>query len=543
MGKRQAPKKSRGAKPGGKRNNRSDGRGRKRGPLSPREQVRALLADEIGTLVKDAPAALCLLYPSPYSVGMSSLGYQTIYRAINNTPGRAAHRAFLPSDVEAWKASRTPLFAFESGRSVGDYGIVAMSVAYELELAGVIDSLELSGVPVFNEHRKEHHPIILAGGPLTFSNPLPLAPYADIILMGEADETVHEALDILFGVGSRREKLEAIAAAIPSAFVPSVHGDDMPPIGRCDDHLLPAYSQILTPHTELRRMFLIEPERGCHRGCAYCVMRRSTNGGMRVVKMDRLLSLVPEQAERVGLVGAATTDHPQIADIVEALADRGLEVGLSSLRADRLNDRLLKALKAAGQSVLTTASDGASQRLRDKIQRRAREDVLHKAAELARAHRMKRLKLYMMIGLPDENADDIQELIDFSIGISKRVPLSLGIAPFCAKRNTPLDGAPYAGIEVVEERLAQLRKGLKGRVDLRATSARWAWIEYVLAQGGQAEGRAVYDAVKAGGRFRDWKAAFDALPEDRPKRPLVRPGNRIDRRQMQRHKKALPVAN
>ncbi|MCB9637187.1 MAG: radical SAM protein, partial [Sandaracinus sp.] len=98
----------------------------------------------------------------------------------------------------------------------------------------------------------------------------------------------------------------------------------------------------------------------------------------------------------------------------------------------------------------------------------------------------------------------------------------------------------FAGIDVVEKRLARLRKGVKGKVDLRATSARWAWIEYVLAQGGQAEGRAVIDAVHAGGRFRDWKNAFDALPQDRPQRVLVRPGERIDRGQMQR--RALPLA-
>ncbi|MEM1415711.1 MAG: radical SAM protein, partial [Myxococcota bacterium] len=225
-----------------------------------------------------------------------------------------------------------------------------------------------------------------------------------------------------------------------------------------------------------------------------------------------------------------------IADIVGALADTGRQVGLSSLRADRLNDRLMSALRRGGQTVLTTASDGASQRLRDTVQRRAREDVLVKAAELARKHRFKRLKLYMMVGLPTETDADIDELIAFSLELSKVVPLSLGIAPFCAKRNTPLDGAPYAGIKTVEQRLKRLRKGVKGRVDLRATSARWAWVEYVLAQGGAAEGRAVLDAVHAGGRFRDWERAFQALPEDRPRRAIVRPSDRIDRSQTQRAK-------
>ena len=503
-----------------------------------RAQVRARLADEIGTIVREGAEQVCLLYPSPYHAGMSSLGFQTLYRGIHARAGRVAHRAFLPDDVEAWKKSREPLFTYEAGRPVSDYPVVGISVAYEIELAGMIQALELAGIPPLAEDRDAHHPLLVLGGPLTFSNPLPLAPFADVILMGEADETLHSTLDLCFSVGTgetenRARLLRQIADAIPSAFVPSLHGDEMPPIGRASDESLPAYSQILTPHTELRNMFLVEPERGCHRGCTYCVMRRSTNGGMRKFPIERVLELVPPEAQRVGLVGAATTDHPQIADLVEALADRGLEVGLSSLRADRLNDRLLAALVRAGHRSLTTASDGASQRLRDQIQRKNGGEVLVRAAELARAHGLKRMKVYMMVGLPGETDEDIDELVEFSTELSRRIPLALGVAPFCAKRNTPMDGEPFAGIKTVERRLERLRKGVKGRVDVRATSARWAWIEYVLAQGGRAEGRAVIDAVHAGGRFAHWKAAFEALPEDRPRRALVRPGERIDRALLQ----------
>jgi radical SAM superfamily enzyme YgiQ (UPF0313 family) len=304
-------------------------------------------------------------------------------------------------------------------------------------------------------------------------------------------------------------------------FVPDRHGDTMPGNAKASFEKLPAYATLRTPHTELADMFLLEAERGCSRGCSYCVMRRSTNGGMRIVPMEKILSLIPDDAKRVGLVGAAVSDHPKIADIVETLADSGREVGLSSLRPDRLNDRFVAALKRAGYRTLTTASDGASDRLRDMVQRKARENHLLKAAELARTHKMKRLKLYMMVGLPDENDADIDELIRFSTELSKIVPLSLGIAPFVSKRNTPLDGMPFAGIDVVEHRLARLRSGVKGKVDLRATSAKWAWIEWVLAQGGRAEGKAVLEAVKLGGAYAHWKQAFGALPVERVKRTLA----------------------
>jgi len=491
-------------------------------------EIVARMRDEIGAVDKEAPETVALVYPSPYRVAMSSLGYQTIYRSINATEGRAAHRAFLPDDLEAWRQSRTPLVTYEKLRPVSDYPVIAFSVAYEAEVAGLIQSLELAGVPPLAEERTDQHPFILAGGPLTFSNPLPLAPFVDAVVMGEADQSVHAVLDIFFGSDSKASAMRALSD-YPHVFVPSAHGDILPPIDKTDSTALPAFSQIITPQTELRNMFLIEPERGCHRGCTYCVMRRSTNDGMRIVKKERILSLIPDEAKRVGLVGAATTDHPQITDVVNVLVDSGREVGLSSLRADRLNDDLVAALRRGGQRILTTASDGASQRMRDIIQRKTSEEQLRQAAKLARRHGMKRLKLYIMVGLPDETDDDIDELIEFSTELSSLIPLSLGVAPFVAKRNTPLDGAPFAGMPLVEARLRRLRRGVRGRVDVRATSARWAWVEYVLAQGGRAEGLAVLEAVHAGGGFSDWKRAFNALPEDRPRRLLVRPGDRLGR--------------
>jgi radical SAM superfamily enzyme YgiQ (UPF0313 family) len=489
------------------------------------EEARARVRDEIGTTFSEGPERVALVYPSPYRAGMSSLGFLQIHRLIRES-GRVAERSFLPDSPEAYRRSRTPLFTYESERPVGDFPVVALSVAFELELAGVVEVLELAGIPPLAADRNQHHPLVVMGGPLTFSNPLPLAPYADVVLMGECDQTIHTCLDHAFAnfvrgrAGTKELALRGIADALPSAFVPSLHGDEMPAIAQANVEELPAFAAIRTPHTELRNMFLLEAERGCSRGCTYCVMRRSTNGGMRIVPMEKILGLVPEDAKRVGLVGAAVSDHPKIADIVEALADRGCEVGLSSLRPDRLNDRFVGALKRAGYRTLTTASDGASQRLRDQVQRKAQEKHLHRAAELTRAHGLERLKLYMMVGLPNEEDLDVDELVVFASELSRIAPLSLGIAPFVSKRNTPMDGLPFAGIKVVERRLERLRQGLQGRVDVRATSARWAWVEHALAQGGRAEGLAVLDAVHAGGSFGAWKKALEALPDKRPRRAL-----------------------
>ena len=257
-------------------------------------------------------------------------------------------------------------------------------------------------------------------------------------------------------------------------------------------------------------MFLVETERGCSRGCTYCVMRRSTNGGMRIVPADVVLDVIPPDVARVGLVGAAVSDHPEIVSIVNALADRGCEVGLSSLRPDRLatHEDFVAALARVGYRTLTTAMDGTSERMRGALERRARPKHLLRCAELAKKYGMDRLKLYLMVGTPGESDEDVDECIAFVSELSRIVPVALGIAPFCPKRNTPLANAPFAGIDTVDARLARLRRGLRGRADVRATSARWAWVEYVLAQGGEAQGHAVIDAVSEGGSFRAYERAL-----------------------------------
>jgi radical SAM superfamily enzyme YgiQ (UPF0313 family) len=498
------------------------------GSRIPNRIIEQRLRAEVGAIAKQAPLRVALAYPSPYAVAMSSLGFQRIYRAIQEADGIMCERAFLPDGAPQGETNELPV-TYESRTPLTDFPIVALSVAYELELAGVIQLLQQAGLSPLREERDDRHPFILAGGPLTFSNPVPLAPYADAILMGEAEGIIPQVLATIEGASSKKGALEALSA-MPHVFVPEIHGELLPSIAQCDDDLLPAWGPIRTPNTELANMFLIETERGCSRGCTYCVMRRSTNGGMRIVSKERVLDLIPEDAKRVGLVGAAVSDHPKIVEIVRALAERGSEVGLSSLRPDRLNDAFVGALKSAGYRTLTTAMDGASERIREDLERRARVRHLERAADLARAHGMHRLKLYLMIGLPGETDADIDECVALTSQLSRRIPVALGIAPFCAKRNTPLDGAPFAGIDLVRARLDRLKRGLKGKADVRSTSARWAWVEYVLAQGGVAQGRAVLDAVRGGGTFAAYRRAFEAAsrnpPPDDKKRslPLSRPG-------------------
>jgi radical SAM superfamily enzyme YgiQ (UPF0313 family) len=486
--------------------------------LAFRDVRSARLGAEAGTIHKPGALAWALVYPSPYHVGMSSLGFQTIYRELNGLADVSAERAFLPDEG----APRETLATYESGRPIGDFAVVAFSLAYELEIAGLVTCLDLAGIPALASDRAQGQnagargrrtPLVVVGGPLTFSNPVPAAPFADVMLLGEAEELIVTLVEAVRGE-PEREDLLAHLARLPGFYVPAIHGEAPPPIAAAPDERLPARSQIRTPHTELADMFLIEAERGCHRGCTYCVMRRSTNGGMRLVEPERVLALVPPEARRVGLVGAAVTDHPGLPKILRGLVDAGRGIGISSLRADRLNDEIVGLLKRGGYRTLTTASDGASERLRVAIARKTYERHLLRAAELTRQHGLSQLKLYMMLGLPGETMEDVDELGRFALELARVAPrLTFGIAPFVAKRNTPLDRSAFTNIAEIEARLARLRQLTRGRVTLRPTSPKWAWVEYRLAQGGFAAGLAAAQAGRAGGSFAAWRSALADVPE------------------------------
>jgi hypothetical protein len=473
---------------------------------------RALLAAERGTLYKEAATRVALVYPSPYRAAMSSLGYQQIYRVLHGMPEVAADRAMLPDP-----GARDSLFVtLEQARPVGGYPILAYSVAYELEIAGVIETLERASVPVLAVDRDARHPLVIAGGPLTFSNPAPLAPFFDVVILGEGEQLIAELVTIARDAGFVRERVWDALAGRPGYYLPHLHGERVPPVAQADDALLPARSVIITPNTELANMFMTEAARGCSRGCTYCVMRRSTNGGMRIIPHDKIIAGIPPGVPKVGLVGAAVTDHPDIRAIVRSVVDLGHEVGISSLRADKLDDELVGLLARGGYRTLTVAADGASERMRRIIERSTQAKHLLRSAELAAAHRLHTLKIYMMLGVPDESDGDVDELIAFSKELAAIHPrVAYGLAPFVAKRNTPLDGTAFAGIDVVEARLARLRKGLSaaglgGKVSVRPTSARWAWVEYMIAQGESSAGLAVLDAHRAGGSFAAYKRAFAA---------------------------------
>ena len=182
---------------------------------------------------------------------MSSLGYQRIYRALMEAPGLACERAFLDDECEsdAARAPERPV-TYESLRPLDELPVLAFSVAYELEIAGLVRMLEAAGIPPARRDRDERHPLVLAGGPLTFSNPLPLAGIVDAIVVGEADARVVTA--VLAASRRRRaaRRSSTRSRRSPTSSSPAHHAE-LPAVGAEDDALLPAHSAIRTPHTVL----------------------------------------------------------------------------------------------------------------------------------------------------------------------------------------------------------------------------------------------------------------------------------------------------
>lgn len=473
-----------------------------------------VLATETGTLHRRANVEVALVYPNTYRVAGSSLGFQVIYRALNQRADVACHRAVLP-ELAVHGQTPPPVRTLEVDKPLADYDAILVSIAYELDLGNLAMLLEASGIAAFAADRGADAPPVIVGGPLTTSNVLPLGPLADVVVMGEADEAIAQVLEWLAQRPSR-QALQQIAKDVKGMWVPAVHGEAVPNLLSVGGDELPVLGQWRSPDAEFGDMMLLEASRGCPRYCKFCVVR-APMAPMREPELERVIAALdrPEfaQSPRVGFVGAAVSDWRPIKGALRAAIERGKTFGISSLRADRLDedDEFVDLLFAGGYRTMTVASDAASQRLRGKMAKGLRERHLWGAALQARRVGMRGYKMYVIVGLPDENAEDIAELVDFSLRLSKIVRTAITLSPFVPKLHTPLADAPFEPEASQSAKLRHIQAKLGSRVDVRFDSPRWAWVEYRLSQGGMATAGAVVQAARNGGSFAAWKAAFAEL--------------------------------
>jgi radical SAM superfamily enzyme YgiQ (UPF0313 family) len=472
-----------------------------------RKHLKPLLDDEIGTIRKTAPSRVALCFPNRYSVGMASLGFQVVYRMFNEEDGIACERAFLPDDVEAFARMGEKLPMLESGDAVGNADILAFSVSFELDLTNIIRFLELSGINPWRKERDESDPIIMIGGPLTSSNPYPLAPFADIICIGDGEMIVPIVAESWREAEDREDFLEQLEGR-PGIYLPDRMLHE-PLWATAPKEKLPAFSQIVTPHSELSNMYLVEAQRGCPRPCTFC-LARTMYGPNRNNEADDLLGCIPDWVKKVGLVGAALSDFKHTKYVGRKLTERGVKLGVSSIRADTVDEELAQILRDGGLRSFTVASDAPSQRLRDWMKKGISEADLLRTAHISKSLGFSSLKVYMMIGLPPENDDDITELIAFSKQLAGMTKVAMGISPFVPKRHTPHHSDPFAGVDVIEKRFKRIQKELRRDLELRNVSAKWAWVENVIARGGAEIAQAAY-MVKDNESYGAWVKALQEI--------------------------------
>ncbi|MBN2714427.1 MAG: radical SAM protein [Deltaproteobacteria bacterium] len=468
-----------------------------------RSHIDSFTESEKGTLASSAPLWIALGYPAPYSVAASSLGFQTVYRTWNQH-ARVGCERFVQAPDQG--TSGTTL---ESGRPAREANAVAFSLACETDLLAVVQMLRQMGLSPLSAERPDDAPPVICGGPLTLLDPALMADLADVVVCGEGEDALFPIADALADARDKSDFLSRVHILREvGGWVPALQ--PVPPAAHMVSLAqLPAFAATWSPLADFKDLFLVEIARGCPRRCAFCLLANS--GRFRRIPQDAILSKIPDDASGVGLVGAAVTDHPDLGDIVSSIVATNRRVSLSSMRADRLTPALLKDLVRGGLRTLTVAADGSSQCIRDRIHKGITAQHLIDASRMAREMKLRGLKLYSMVGLPDETDDDIREFAALVTELAGNIRLTVAVQSFVPKPNTPLGDGPMLDIKALKQRLNLFQRLMKGRVTIQSTSPRWSWVDWRLAHAGPRAVAVAMMAADEGGEFSAWKRAIDTL--------------------------------
>lgn len=471
--------------------------------------------------------SVALIYPNVYRQAMSNLGFLSVHHLINAREDALCERFFLPDpeDLAEHRKTGFPLFSLESGRPLTDFDVVAFSISFENDYLHLPAIFELARIPLFAAGRGERFPLVLCGGVCAFLNPEPLAEIMDLFAVGEAEVILPSLLEALSGAAGSREALLASLAALPGVYVPSRYevdyGEDgtvaavrakegAPPRVRRewlrDLDASSSRSFIQTPEAEFGDMALTEVSRGCSRGCRFCAA-----GYLylppRERTLERLAADVAEglcRREKVGLVGAAVSDHSQIRPLSALIRERGGKISVSSLRLDALEAEEVRALKASGHRTVSLAPEAGSQRLRDLINKGIDERQILEAAALLAEEGILNLKLYFLIGLPTETDEDLAEMLALTArlreewlarqkGHGRLGTITLSVNPFIPKPFTPFQWAPMEGEKGLKEKIRRLRSGVARlpNVELQCESLRSAQVQAFFSRGDRRTGRVI----------------------------------------------------
>ncbi|HZJ30234.1 MAG TPA: radical SAM protein [Vicinamibacterales bacterium] len=509
-----------------------------------RERALELLSKEVGYVRKPHGGRLrvALAFPNTYFVGMSNLGFQTVYKLFNEEDGIVCERFFLPpkSELAAQVAAGAPLLTLESQTPVRDFDVVAFSVSFEWDYTNVLTLMRLAGIPLRADARTHHDPLVLIGGAVTFVNPEPLALFADVIAAGEGEVLIPALLKAFKEASDRDDLLRRLVAErgyyVPafydveyardgtiSAFLPR-QGTGAPATVKkaalkTTDAVDPPATTIFTPETELGSRFLVEVVRGCANLCRFCWAGYNYLP-VRAFPKERILELAKRAkpySNKAGLVSIALCDHPDVEEILTALVEMGYSISPASLRLDDLTPTILDLLRRSGERTITIAPETGSDRLRRVINKTVTNDEILNAAEMIFAAGFENLKLYYMIGLPTETDEDLVAIRDLTLQLRDimmrharprgQVGRIVGsVNPLVPKPGTAYQWLPMTDDRVIERTIRRMRTLITDidNVYFNIKSERHSFYQALLSLGDRRVAPAIEAAERNGG---NWRAA------------------------------------